>query len=522
MTMTAPPTTAPPPSPSSGRTGRLLRTRARWIAGTTLLVVLGTALFSFLQPPTYEATAEVVVLPLLTPQVTPHDPNMATEQSIVTSDLVTDVAARRLGLSKPDLVRAASVTVPAQTETLAITCATTDAAFSARCAQALAESYVAYKDSPPILSLPERGLVISPAVAPLAPVTPNLLLNLIAGLLIGLVLGFVVAMVGDRLDSRVRVAEDLEQRGLRVLGVVPARGAGAGDGGSGTDGRARAFGSLAAKVRSAVESPAGTARPRATVVAVTAVADEDTREAPAVASALASALAAWGERVVLVHADTSSVTGTEPAPGLLDLLAGRIDADEALTTTAHPLLRTVSVGERPPERIGVPEWSRTAALLGSSADLVVTAADPMLLTANGLAVAQGADAVVAVAVGRATTRSDVDAFVRECHELGLPLAGAALTVDTVGPPRRGALFPRDEQHGWNRWAEETEAGTEDGAEETEAGEDTAAESAGRTQSAGARVVTAVASALRVPSVREEPVRPETESNGTGPHPVPPT
>lgn len=520
MTMTAPPTTTPLTSPGDPGGRRLLRTRARWIAGTTLLVVLGAAVFSFLQPPTYEATAEVVVLPLVTPQVTPHTPNMATEQSLVTSDLVTGVAARRLGMPLPDLLRATSVTVPAQTETLAITCATADAAFSARCAQALAESYVAYKDSPPVLSLPERGLVISPAVVPLAPATPNIVLNLIAGLLIGLVLGLAVAVVGDRLDGRVRVAEDLERRGLRVLGVVPARGAGAGDGGAGADARARAFGSLAAKVRNAVASPVGTPLRPASVVVVTAVADEDTREAPAIAAALASALAASGERVVLVHADTSSATGATPAPGLLDLLAGRIEADAALATTSHPQLRTVSVGRRPPERIGGPEWSRTAALLGVSADLVVTAADPMLLTANGLAVAQGADAVVAVAVGRATTRSDVDAFVRECHSLGLPLVGAALTVDAVGPPRRNGLSAQAEHHGWESWAEEAEP--ESRAKDNAAEDDGAGEGSSGTSPTCSPLVPATVVSPRAPSALEESTRTGNESNGTGPHPVPPT
>jgi polysaccharide biosynthesis transport protein len=540
MTMTAPPTTTPIAPPPARR--RLLRTQARWIAGTTLLVVLGAAAFSFLQTPAYEATAEVVVLPLVTPNVTPQSPSMGTEQSLATSDLVAGDAARKLGMPLLDLQRAVSVTVPAQTQTLAITCTTTDAAFSARCAQTVAESYVAYKDSQPIQTLPERGRVITPAVPPLAPATPNLVLNLLAGLLVGLVLGFLVAVARDRLDSRVRVAEDLEQRGVRVLGVVPARGAGAG-GGSGTDARARAFGALAVKVRSAVREPAGT-RP-APVIVVTAIADEDTLEAPAVASALASALAAAGERVVAVNADTGSPTGTAPAPGLLDLLAGRLDLASALHPTAHPQLRTLSVGRRPPARIGGPEWARTAELLGSSADLVVVAADPMLLSANGLTVAQGADAVVAVAVGRATTRSDVDAFVQECRELGLPLAGAALTVDTVRRTKQADRGDQAERDGWGSWAEVlgSDSGSESGSgaaeKETEepaaetAAEEPAAEEPGRATTTdeeepvtvqtggGPRVVPTTVVSPRKPSPLEGNGRGRTENNGTGVHPVPP-
>ena len=543
MTMTAPPTTPSTPTPPVPRArNRLLRTRLRWIAGTTLLVVLGAAAFSLLQTPTYEATADVVVLPLVTPDgPTPQTPSMGTERSLVTSDVVAAGAARRLGWNLPDLLDATSVTVPAQTQTLAITCGTSDPAFSARCAQALAEGYVSYKDSQPIMTLPERGRVITPAVPPLSPTTPNLVLNLLAGLLVGLVLGFGVALLRDRLDTRIRVADDLEQRGLRVLGVVPARGAGAG-GRSGADERSRAFGALAAKVRSTVGSsptPGPKASRRAPVIVVTAIADEDTLEAPAAASALASALAAAGDRVVLVNADLGSPTGTTPDPGLLDLLAGRIETDAAVRETSHAHLRTVSVGRRPPARIGRREWSRTSAALAASADVVIVAADPMLVTANGLSVTQGADAVVAIAVGRATSRSDVDEFVHECRELDLPLVGAALTVDTVRRSRRAVRAEEAERSGWGAWAEDPEpgpstaAGTEESAaeesaagpasEESAAGEPATEETAvGKTHGpAGPRVVPTTVVSPREPSALEEPSRGRSESNGTGAHPVPP-
>ncbi|HEY2225162.1 hypothetical protein [Actinomycetospora sp.] len=505
MPPTTPPTNPPPASPPTAPPARssLFRRRARWVAGTTLLVVLAAAVFSLIQTPTYEATADVVVLPVVTPNVTPQTPNMGTERSLALSDLVTSGAARKLGWTVPDLLDAISVTVPAQTETLEITCATSDAGFSARCAQAVAESYVAYKDTQPIATLPERGRVISPAAPPLSPTTPNLALNLLAGLIVGLVLGFVVAALRDRLDTRVRVEGDIEARGLRVLGVVPARGAGAGRG-SDAEERSRAFGALAAKLHSTVGEPTGRGAP---VIVVTALAEEDTLEAPAAASALASALAASGDRVVLVNADTGSPTGSTPEPGLLDLLAGRIDVETALKTTSHPHLRTVSVGLRPPERIGRREWSRLTAQLATEADLVVVAADPMLVTANGLSVAQGADTIVAVAVARATTRTDVEEFVRECRELGLPVAGAVLTVDSVRRARRGARTGQTGHDGWGAWAEDT-----DPASSTRAGQQPAA------ASGSSRVVPTTVVGPREPS---EPSRGQHEANGAGARPVPP-
>ena len=77
-----------------------------------------------------------------------------------------------------------------------------------------------YKDDQPIMTTPERARVITPAGVPPSPRLPNVPLNLVAGLLVGLVTGLVVACSGTA-STRVRRPEELERRGLPVLGTVP-------------------------------------------------------------------------------------------------------------------------------------------------------------------------------------------------------------------------------------------------------------------------------------------------------------
>jgi capsular polysaccharide biosynthesis protein len=66
--------------------------------------------------------------------------------------------------------------------------------------------------------------VLSPAVAPLEPSSPNLKKNLTAAALLGLLLGLAAALGWELLDRRVRTDEDLKiAEGVPVLGVLSAK-----------------------------------------------------------------------------------------------------------------------------------------------------------------------------------------------------------------------------------------------------------------------------------------------------------
>jgi len=65
-------------------------------------------------------------------------------------------------------------------------------------------------------------VVLTPAVAPLKPTSPNILLNTTLAVFLGLLLGLAAALLLELMDPRVRGPADLRQMdGIPVLGVIP-------------------------------------------------------------------------------------------------------------------------------------------------------------------------------------------------------------------------------------------------------------------------------------------------------------
>jgi Mrp family chromosome partitioning ATPase len=132
------------------------------------------------------------------------------------------------------------------------------------------------------------------------------------------VLGFLTALIRDRMDDRIRGAEELRQHGLRVLGTLPEDPS---PGMPATIPAAEAYSAIAEKVRRATRRTASSAPPiRGQVVVLTGA---DTDQTPTTAARLAVALARGGDRVVCVDADARKAGTAWNAPGLLDVMAGR-------------------------------------------------------------------------------------------------------------------------------------------------------------------------------------------------------
>ena len=65
-------------------------------------------------------------------------------------------------------------------------------------------------------------VVLTPAVAPLEPSSPKVLLNTALAIFLGSLLGVGAALVLELMDQRVRGEEDLARiPGMPVLGVIP-------------------------------------------------------------------------------------------------------------------------------------------------------------------------------------------------------------------------------------------------------------------------------------------------------------
>jgi capsular polysaccharide biosynthesis protein len=254
-------------------------TRRRWpVALATLLVcVVGSLAVGHVWPVSYRASATVAVLPMPLPgQSTQVDVNMATEQVIVTSQVVAKKAAviAGEGVTAHQLQKSASIAVPSQSNALEIDVTASSPWAAAREANALASAYLSFRSDQSTraandtvaalkariqvlqqrldkqlnsrkradtvqditnLESEERGIaatvalpgdVVSMAVAPSSPSSPGLALFLAAGLVAGAMLGFAAAMLRERLDRKVRSAARLDRhvpcRVMDSRGETPA------------------------------------------------------------------------------------------------------------------------------------------------------------------------------------------------------------------------------------------------------------------------------------------------------------
>ncbi|MFC5952188.1 hypothetical protein ACFQH9_28380 [Pseudonocardia lutea] len=421
------------------------------MAGIALLVAGCAAVFSWWQTPLYEATARVVVLPLVSSSnPPPQEPSMGTEKEIASSDLVVSTAARRLAVPLGELRQDLAVTVPVDTHVLEIACTREQPDAARECAQEVAEAFVTYKDTEPIPTLPERARVLTPAAAPSGPSSPKTGLNILIGLVVGGLLGLLVAMARDRLDHRIRGSDGLEARGLNVLGEVPPLTPGPDADRSATDDGADASGGetvddvayeiLAERIRAAVErSGSGRLVPRArahgNVLVLTGVGDV------AVATfgrRLATALLVDGRHVVVVDGDTRAGAAgrSTTGPGLLDVLAGRVPVEAAVRReAAGPAL--LGAGQPGPDlgrRISERAWSTTSATLTRSFSHVVVGAPPVLESADAVRLIASADGVVLV-VGTGTPAAEVDRAVAELTQVGAEFVGTVLVTSEQGSRR---------------------------------------------------------------------------------------
>ena len=212
-----------------GSWSRLLVAHARWILGVTLAVLAVAAVFAASQTRLYVATANVVVEPA--PAAgggTAQQPDMSTEESVVTSGAVLSKAARAVHVPETTLSNGLSVTAKGASFVLAISYADPNPHIAQQRAQAIAAAYTSFRSAKPTAksappSTSPVAQLITPAALPTSPASPKYPLDLGAALLIGLALAIVTAWGRDYLDDRLRGPLDLErQADADVLGMIPA------------------------------------------------------------------------------------------------------------------------------------------------------------------------------------------------------------------------------------------------------------------------------------------------------------
>src|SRR3954467_2014390 len=400
-----------PMEPSRQEGGPLLRAHARWILAVTLAAVASACVLSWaLHDKEYRSKVRVVVNVGLTPGGAPVTPDMETERQVLSSGVVTSDAAGTAGTSATYLQRRLTVTVPADSTGLVLQYADTTAAAAHDRAQAIADSYAAYRAP--------QASIVTPATVPRSATGPNYLLNGGAGLVLGLLLGIGSALLRDRLDDTVRGPGDLADRAdlpvMATVGLPPAEGA--------DDARrivildapdspaAEAYRQVRAKIGRAARGRDRTT----TVTLVTSAARDD--GAAQVAANTAVALAVAGDRVLLIEADlrTPRLRARFDVPadvGLGEVLAGKVPLSGAVHTSQVDGLRLLLADSDPPAAPGDLFDERAMQKLLSEVpadvDHVVLQAPPVLAAAETSTMSGHAHLLILVATTGRTRPQDL-------------------------------------------------------------------------------------------------------------------
>jgi succinoglycan biosynthesis transport protein ExoP len=423
-----------------GSWSRLLVAHARWIVGVTLAVLAVAAVFAVTQTRLYASVADVVVEPA--PAAgggTAQQPDMSTEESVVTSGAVLSKASRAIQVPVATLSKGLSVTAKGASFVLTISYADASPHIAQQRAQAIAQAYTSFRSANPAPNgaAPNTAPVatlITPASLPTSPYSPKYPLDLGVALIAGLALAIVTAWGRDYLDDRPRGPLDLErQADADVLGIIPAfrpaehsprgqlvmvtsPGSMVADAYRGL--RTRVLLTLAGRDSGMILVTSPTWEDRGTV-----------------AANLAAALAQSGRSTILVCADLHwgraplLFGGRQDAPGLTELLEQGIDLSGALHATSVRDLRLLPPGAPPSDPaalLQLPALHAALSEIRAQADVVVIEAPPLLVTPDARPLADCADIVLLIADARASTRAQVRAAVRELEPERDRLAGCVL------------------------------------------------------------------------------------------------
>lgn len=351
---------------------------------------------------------------------------------LVLEPVVTDL---RLDTSAAALARSVRADVPLGTVILEISATDPDPELAAEVANAVGDQL-----KPVVASLaPERAdgtdsvlaTTLAPADVPTTPVTPSVTKNLAVGLLVGLVAGLGLAMLRERLDTRIRTADDVSSVTDRALlgsivnesdpesDVLAMRGQPHGE-------RAESIRRLRTNLQFVNVSG------RAKSIAVTSALPGEGKTTTALDVALA--LADSGARTILVNADlrkpsVANVTGLEGAAGLTTVLIGQAELADVVQPWGRGRLDVLVAGEVPPnpsELLGSRRMATLMEQLQQDYEHVIVNTAPLLPVTDGAVVAKVASGTLVVVNASSTHKRELAAAVRSLEAVNASVLGVVL------------------------------------------------------------------------------------------------
>lgn len=295
---------------------------------------------------------------------------------------------------------------------------------------------------------PVSIVLMAPAALSTIVVTPSPVKYLAAGILAGLLLGYVIAFARTTLDTRIRTAEDIQDRvEVPILGVIPQ---------SNTVARSelddakdfRAAESLR-KLRTNLRYADVDRELRAIVISSPMQGDGKS----SVSSNLAKVMAMAGQDVLLIDADLRSPTvrdtfGVASRIGLTQVLVGAAALEQAISTTAVEGLSVLPAGDIPPnpsELLGSQRMSELLAYLSRDC-IVIVDAPPVLPVTDAAVLAKSVDGVVMVVSAGKTNAEQLEHSLEGIAQTGGKVLGVVL--NRAASSKLAKLKYGDAQYGY--------------------------------------------------------------------------
>ena len=278
--------------------------------------------------------------------------------------------------------------------------------------------------------------IISPAVAPKAPIRPRVLSSTLLGAALGALAGAGLAFLLEYLDDTVKSPEDLQATGLGVIGVVQRVP------GNGKKDPSRIF--AIGQPKSLVTEAYRTLRtnlqfssldtPLRSLVVTSAVATEGKTTT---AANLAVVMAQAGNQIVLVDGDlrrpsAHKLFGLSSRTGLTTALVEDPEAlNGYLQDSGIENLRVLPAGPIPPnpqELLGSQRMEELLRRLEDEADIVVLDTPPTLVVSDANVLAARASGVLMVVNTGKTRRAAVRQAVEGLRKVGANVLGCVLNM----------------------------------------------------------------------------------------------
>ena len=292
--------------------------------------------------------------------------------------------------------------------------------------------------------------VVSRAIIPGAPSSPDVPLNLMLGLLLAIGAGLAGVVLAEMLDAGMTTGEDIEEKlGLPHIGSVPLV-----DSIAAAEERGQppadyllakplsAFAEAIRALRTSIQfSRVGQS---VRIIAVTSTLPGEGKTTTAVCLARSAAQA--GQRVVIVDCDlrrraVNRLFGIEPQVGLLEVLSGSTSLEQALYVdppSGACVLPLTHTAFTPRDVFNSQAMDQLLQTLAASFDLVILDTAPVLAIADTRILAAKADTVVFLTRWRATPQKAISNSLKLLDKAGAHIAGVALVqVDMRSQARYG-------------------------------------------------------------------------------------